>query len=228
MAGYGRLALSSWSTSVPTRHNAPSGFVMSTTRVGLPLTSWLVDLSRTTPRLAALIQTFAGAVLPDDLAAFEVLAAADGIDPERLGTFGFSGGGGRSLLLAALDHRVAACAVSCMMATFGSLVPGELDTHSWLLHIPGLWSLMDWPDLTALGRAQFLVRTAPRSRCDPAQSGSVGRRVGPAVPNELIDAVEEMLVCLALQIERSCAEGRRVDPGPRFGGNYGALVEVCG
>jgi dienelactone hydrolase len=106
----------------------------------------------------ALGQTFAGAVLTDDLVVLEVLAAEEGIDPERLGTFGFSGGGGRSLLLAALDHRVAACVVSCMMATFGSLVPAELDTHSWLFHIPGLWSLMDWPDLTALGRARFLVQ----------------------------------------------------------------------
>jgi dienelactone hydrolase len=106
----------------------------------------------------ALGQTFAGAVLTDDLVALEVLAGADGIDPERLGTFGFSGGGGRSLLLAALDHRVAACTVSCMMATFASLVPAELDSHSWLLHIPGLWSLMDWPDVTAMGRARFLVQ----------------------------------------------------------------------
>jgi dienelactone hydrolase len=155
------------------------------------------DLSRPTPRLAALIeaqdalwrqqrmvptdeerfdlasglhedtlakaagalgQTFAGAVLTDDLMALEVLATADGVDLDRLGTFGFSGGGARSLLLAALDHRVAACVVSCMMATFASLVPAELDNHSWLLHIPGLWSLMDWPDLTALGRARFLVQ----------------------------------------------------------------------
>ena len=57
----------------------------------------------------ALGQTFAGAVLADDLVALRVLAATDGVDPARLGTFGFSGGGGRSLLLAALDHRVAAC-----------------------------------------------------------------------------------------------------------------------
>jgi dienelactone hydrolase len=103
-------------------------------------------------------QTFAGAVLSDDLMAFRVLVAEDGVDPARLGTFGFSGGGGRSLLLAALDHRVAACVVSCMMATFASLVPYELDTHSWLLHVPGLWSLTDWPDLTAMGRARFLVQ----------------------------------------------------------------------
>jgi dienelactone hydrolase len=106
----------------------------------------------------ALGQTFAGAVLSDDLVAFRVLAAAEGVDPARLGTFGFSGGGGRSLLLAALDHRVAACVVSCMMATFASLVPTELDTHSWLLHVPGLWSLTEWPDLTAIGQARFLVQ----------------------------------------------------------------------
>jgi dienelactone hydrolase len=113
------------------------------------------DLSRPTPRLAALLeaqhslwqqqgvrpsdeewfdlasglhedtlakaagtlgQTFAGAMLTDDLVAFGLLATTDGVDPARLGTFGFSGGGGRSLLLAALDHRVGACVVSCMMA----------------------------------------------------------------------------------------------------------------
>jgi dienelactone hydrolase len=103
-------------------------------------------------------QTFAGAVLADDLVAMEVLATEPATDPTRLGAFGFSGGGGRSLLLAALDHRVTACVVSCMMATFASLVPDDLDTHSWLLHVPGLWSLMDWPDLTVRGRARFLVQ----------------------------------------------------------------------
>ena len=106
----------------------------------------------------ALGQTFAGAVLTDDMVAFEVLARQDGVDDARLGTFGFSGGGGRGLLLAALDPRVAAAVVSCMMATFDSLVPDGLDAHSWLLHVPGLWSFSDWPDLTTLGRARFLVQ----------------------------------------------------------------------
>ena len=132
----------------------------------------------------ALGQTFAGAVLTDDLVAFEVLAAADGVDPARLGAFGFSGGGGRSLLLAALDHRVAACVVSCMMATFASLVPTELDTHSWLLHAPGLWSFSDWPDLTAMGQAQFLVQYQtndelfPRSGMEEAHDRLLGLHAG--------------------------------------------------
>ena len=106
----------------------------------------------------ALGQTFAGAVMTDDLVAFDVLAGEDGVDESRLGTFGFSGGGGRSLLLAALDPRIEAGVVSCMMATFASLVPAGLDAHSWLLHVPGLWSWSDWPDLTALGGARFLVQ----------------------------------------------------------------------
>ena len=106
----------------------------------------------------ALGQTFAGAVLTDDLVALDILAGSKGVDPGRLSTFGFSGGGCRSLLLAALDHRVSACVVACMMATFSSLVPSRLDAHSWLLHVPGLWSFSDWPDLTLLARARFLVQ----------------------------------------------------------------------
>ena len=103
-------------------------------------------------------QTFAGAVLMDDLVALRVLGTEGGVDQAHLATFGFSGGGGRSLLLAAVDHQIAASVVCCMMATFASVVPDELDTHSWLLHVPGLWSLTDWPDLTAMGRARFLVQ----------------------------------------------------------------------
>lgn len=120
----------------------------------------LSDLHEDTLAKAAgvLGQTFAGMVLADDLVALAVLAADAGTDADRLGAFGFSGGGGRALLLAALDHRVRAAVVSCMMATTGSLVPGHLDSHSWLLHVPGLWSWRDWPDLSALGRARFLVQ----------------------------------------------------------------------
>lgn len=102
-------------------------------------------------------QTFAGAVLSDDLVALDVLANRSDVDAERLGAFGFSGGGGRTLLLAAVDHRVRVAGMACMMATFGSLVPHYLD-HSWLLHAPGLWSFADWPDLTEITRARFLIQ----------------------------------------------------------------------
>ncbi|MEH3090034.1 MAG: acetylxylan esterase [Microbacterium arborescens] len=91
--------------------------------------------------------SLAGAVASDDLAALDVLAGLPGVDAARLGVFGLSGGGGRAVLAAALDERVAASVVTCMMATFASLVPAEIDTHSWLLHSPGIRAAGDWPDL---------------------------------------------------------------------------------
>ncbi len=126
-------------------------------------------------------QTLTGAVLTDDLVALDVLATIDGVDPDRLSTFGFSGGGGRSLLLAALDHRIRACVVACMMATFDSLVPSLLDSHSWLLNAPGLRSFSDWPDLTRLARASFLVQY---------------RRDDPLFPIEGMEAAHRRLLAL--------------------------------
>ena len=91
--------------------------------------------------------SLAGAVATDDLAALDVLAGLDGVDPERLGTFGLSGGGGRAVLLSALDDRVRATVVTCMMASFDSLVPSRIDTHSWLLNSPGIRAAGDWPEI---------------------------------------------------------------------------------
>lgn len=99
----------------------------------------------------ALGTTFAGAVATDDLAALEVLAHLPGVDAARLGAIGFSGGGGRTLFVAALDGRVEASVVSGMMATAASLVPDHLDAHSWLLHSPGLAARFELPDIAALG-----------------------------------------------------------------------------
>ena len=77
-----------------------------------------------------------------------------------------------------------AAVVSGMMATFASLVPAELDTHSWLLHVPGLWSLADWPDLTGMGRARFLVQYGdedelfPRAGMEEAHAQLLRRHAG--------------------------------------------------
>jgi dienelactone hydrolase len=100
-------------------------------------------------------------VAHDDLAALDILASLPGVDAERLGCIGFSGGGGRSLALAALSPRIRNYVVTCMMTTFGSLLPAYLDAHSWLLQTPGLWKLGDWPELTARSSADgFLVQYA--------------------------------------------------------------------
>ncbi|WP_457963462.1 acetylxylan esterase [Arthrobacter sp. D1-29] len=116
----------------------------------------------TVAKAAGLLGTsFAGMVAHDDLAALEILAGLPGVDSERLGCIGFSGGGGRALTLAALSPRIRNYVVTCMMATFQSLMPAYLDAHSWLLQTPGIWKLGDWPELTERSAANgFLVQYA--------------------------------------------------------------------
>jgi len=116
----------------------------------------------TVAKAAGLLGTsLAGMVAHDDLAALDILASLPGVDQDNLGCIGFSGGGGRSLALAALSPRIGAAVVTCMMTTFESLFPAYLDAHSWLLQTPGLWKLGDWPELTCRAEtARFLVQYA--------------------------------------------------------------------
>jgi predicted dehydrogenase/dienelactone hydrolase len=112
----------------------------------------------TVAKAAGLLGTsFAGMVAHDDLAALNVLAGLPGVDDGRLGCAGFSGGGGRSLIVAALSPLIRSHVVTCMMTTFGSLFPAYLDAHSWLLQTPGLPRLGDWPDLSARSSADSLL-----------------------------------------------------------------------
>jgi dienelactone hydrolase len=89
--------------------------------------------------------SFAGAVAHDDLTALDVLAGLPYVD--RLGVVGFSGGGGRAAVLTALDPRVRASVIACMMSTVDELYPAYLDAHSWLLTTPGIGHGRDWPDV---------------------------------------------------------------------------------
>lgn len=116
----------------------------------------------TAAKAAGLLGTsLAGMAAHDDLAALDILAGLPGVDAERLGCIGFSGGGGRALALAVLSPRIRNYVITCMMTTFQSLLPAYLDAHSWLLQTPGLWTLGDWPELTGRSAAQgFLVQYA--------------------------------------------------------------------
>jgi dienelactone hydrolase len=101
--------------------------------------------------------TYAGIIARDDLIALSVLSNWDSVDSGRLGCFGFSGGGCRSLLLASLDSRIRAYVVTCGMTTFASLIPEHVDIHSWLLCVPGLSQELDWPELAEPRSEQSLL-----------------------------------------------------------------------
>ncbi|TCO43655.1 hypothetical protein EV646_112233 [Kribbella antiqua] len=108
----------------------------------------------TIAKAAGLLGTsFAGMVAYDDLVALSVLRGLDGVGPDRIGVFGFSGGGARSATLTALDPGIKASAIVCMMTTFDALLPAYFDAHTWMFTSPGLARHLDFPSLTA-GRAR--------------------------------------------------------------------------
>jgi dienelactone hydrolase len=133
----------------------------------------------TMAKAAGLLGTsLAGMVAHDDLAALDILGSLPGVDPERLGCLGFSGGGGRAMTLAVLSPRIRHYVVTCMMATFSSLLPAYLDAHSWLLQTPGLWKLGDWPELTARSTADgFLVQYALADQLFPEDGMREAHRI---------------------------------------------------
>lgn len=124
----------------------------------------------TVAKAAGLLGTsLAGMVAHDDLAALDVLASLPGVDPGRIGAVGFSGGGGRALILAALSPLVRSYVVTAMMTTLESLLPAHVDAHSWLLQTPGLGRLGEWPQLAALSAAALLVQYALADPLFPEQ-----------------------------------------------------------
>ncbi|WP_240630181.1 dienelactone hydrolase family protein [Specibacter cremeus] len=124
------------------------------------------DHENTIAKAALMLGTsYAGMVAHDDLAALGVLRSLPEADPDRLGCAGFSGGGGRSLVLAALVPAVRAAVVCAMMTTTASLFPAHVDAHSWLL--AGPFGGLEFPELATMGRARLLVQFAARDPLFP-------------------------------------------------------------
>lgn len=161
----------------------------------------------TLAKAAGLLGTsLAGMVAHDDLAALDILAAQPGVDASRLGCLGFSGGGGRSLALAALSPRIRSYVVTCMMTTFDALVPAYLDAHSWLLQTPGLWDLDDWPALTHRSTAtSFLVQYG---------------MLDPLFPEQGMRDAHELLTTLHQKNPNPGSTGTDSPDGPRTDSSY--------
>ncbi|MGA9871494.1 MAG: hypothetical protein WBQ44_10185 [Rhodococcus sp. (in: high G+C Gram-positive bacteria)] len=124
-------------------------------------------------KVAALTgSSLAGQVLREDLVALDVLRRVPGVDPSRIATTGFSGGGARvAHLLAAAD--VTAAVVTAVTSTFIDIADGHADDTTWLMITPGLPAVCDWPDVVASGcPTPLLVQFA----LDDAHFGLSGMR----------------------------------------------------
>src|SRR5262249_27209533 len=105
--------------------------------------------------------TVPGVCLQEDRIALDVLAARSDVDPRRIGCCGLSGGGIRSVFLAALDGRIGASATVRFMSTWRDFAARHSYTHTWMLYVPGLPRLLDFPDILTLRMpAPTLVQSA--------------------------------------------------------------------
>lgn len=94
--------------------------------------------------------TWPGVFLAEDRAALDVLASSPGVDSERLGCCGLSGGGMRTDYLAGTDSRIR-CAVSVgLMTTWRDYCLNKSVNHTWMIYTPTLPQLLDFPEILGL------------------------------------------------------------------------------
>jgi hypothetical protein len=100
-------------------------------------------------------KTLFGAMLADLTGAIDLLQAADGVDPNRIGVMGMSMGATLAFWLGALEPRFKAIAHLCCCADLATLVEsGAHELHGHYMTVPGL--------LTAYRTGQIAGLAAPR------------------------------------------------------------------
>jgi len=94
--------------------------------------------------------TWPGFMLHDDMRALDFLLAQPEADHDNIGCGGLSGGGQRTVFLAAMDERVKCSACVGFMTTSEELALYMVYTHTWMAYVPGLTNLMDFTDLYSM------------------------------------------------------------------------------
>jgi dienelactone hydrolase len=94
--------------------------------------------------------TWPGIYISDDRCALSYLAAREDIDANRLGCGGLSGGGMRTNYLASVDDRIACCFTAGFMTTWQDFAFNTCYTHTWMVYVPLLPRLMDYPDILGM------------------------------------------------------------------------------
>ena len=94
--------------------------------------------------------TWPGIMAWEDRRALDYLLTRPEVDPARVGCGGLSGGGLRTIYLAALDPRVRCAACAGFMSTLDEMLEEKVRHHTWMFHVPHLAELMDLPDVASL------------------------------------------------------------------------------
>jgi dienelactone hydrolase len=103
--------------------------------------------------------TWPGIMAWEDRRAVDYLLTRPDTDHDRLGCGGLSGGGLRTIYLAALDPRIRCAVCAGFMSTVREMIPGIVRWHTWMFHVPHLAPLMDLPDVASLhGPSPLMVQ----------------------------------------------------------------------
>lgn len=107
----------------------------------------------------------------DDIALTDFLATLPYVDSDRIGCFGFSMGGYRSWMLAALSPRIKASAVVCWMVTTDVQMTwnyGRKENGGFANCIPALRQYLDYPHIASLAcPAPMLVIAGKQDKLFP-------------------------------------------------------------
>ena len=109
--------------------------------------------------------TWPGVFVAEDRYALDYLCSRPDIDSDRIGCCGLSGGGLRTNYLAGLDDRIQCSVTAGFMTTWPDFVFQTCFTHTWMIYIPLLPNLMDYPDI--LGMRVPLPSLVLATREDP-------------------------------------------------------------
>ena len=103
--------------------------------------------------------TWPGVTIYDDMRAVDFLLTQPDVDSANIGCGGLSGGGNRTVFLSAMDERIKCSCCVGFMSTASEFALYKVYTHTWMMYIPGLTNLMDFPDLFSLhGKKPIMVQ----------------------------------------------------------------------
>ena len=94
--------------------------------------------------------TWTGIMAYEDRRAVDYVLTRPEVDGTRVGCGGLSGGGWRTIMLAALDPRISCAVCVGFMSTYREVVAAKINCHTWMLHVPHLSAALDLPDLLSL------------------------------------------------------------------------------
>jgi dienelactone hydrolase len=102
--------------------------------------------------------TWSGVNIWDDIRSLDYLLTRPEVDPQRIGTVGWSLGGWRAAHLAAMDERVKAAVDVCWLSSFKDIQRrNTIWTLGFTTIMPGLYRKLDMPDVVSLAAPRALL-----------------------------------------------------------------------